>query len=335
MGFVGYKICTTINTTMTATIIDPECLATKFLEQWHNDEPYIVAHTSGSTGVPKAINLLKSDMRLSAQMTNRKFDITRNSTLFLPLSVDYIAGKMVVVRALEAGCTLIIEPASNHPIKQQPKAIDLISVVPSQVDSILSRPQCLAAIRNLLIGGAAIDNELENRVISSGINAYVSYGMTETCSHVALRRVGQSPIYQALPGIKFATDGDDRLAITSRQMSFSRLQTNDIVRLIDDEHFIWLGRYDNVINSGGIKVYPETIERKIAGIINGRYYITSQNDAKWGNVPILVIEGENDLARTERIREMLHESLSPAEMPKAIKYVNQIELTSNGKIKRH
>jgi O-succinylbenzoic acid--CoA ligase len=258
-------------------------LATKFLEQWHNDEPYIVAHTSGSTGVPKAINLLKSDMRLSAQMTNRKFDITRNSTLFLPLSVDYIAGKMVVVRALEAGCTLIIEPASNHPIKQQPKAIDLISVVPSQVDSILSRPQCLAAIRNLLIGGAAIDNELENRVISSGINAYVSYGMTETCSHVALRRVGQSPIYQALPGIKFATDGDDRLAITSRQMSFSRLQTNDIVRLIDDEHFIWLGRYDNVINSGGIKVYPETIERKIAGIINERYYITSQNDAKWGN----------------------------------------------------
>lgn len=259
--------------------------AVAFIYQWCDDKPYIEAHTSGSTGKPKCIRLLKSDMRVSAESTNRFFNISRDSRLYCPLSADYIAGKMMIVRALVACASLWMEPPSNDIKLTDCDAVDLIAVVPSQVPSLLAHAG-KKHIGNILVGGAQLSHKLAEEISAAKINAYVSYGMTETCSHVALRKVGdgEGEVYEGMSDISFAVDDRDCLVIKSDKRSFGELHTNDIVRLVDDRHFEWKGRYDNVINSGGIKVFPEEIEQLIREVIPAdiEFYVTRGEDDKWG-----------------------------------------------------
>jgi len=307
--------------------------ALKFLRQWEDDSLIIHAHTSGSTGIPKDIQLLKSDMKLSAEATCRFFNINSKSVLYLPLSPDYIAGKMMIVRAAVAGAKLIVETPSSTPRLSIPEntELDLAAIVPSQLPAVLESPQRLQ-IRNLIIGGAPLSEKMEARLLCSGIrNSFVTYGMTETCSHVALRHVGLDS-YEALPGFDFATDSRGCLIISSEDMSFNKITTNDLVALNSTKSFRWLGRFDNVINSGGIKVFPEQIEQRIAHYIPDRdFFIASRASEKWGDEVVLVIEGEKEIPGLE---ENLKETLKPAERPKEIFYQNQFERTSSGKIKR-
>lgn len=156
-----------------------------FLCEWDNSSPFIVAHTSGSTGTPKEIHLLKEDMRRSARATNSFFGIDSNSVLGIPLSMDYIAGKMMAVRAIEAHCRLLELPVSNR--IELPEDVDLLSVVPSQAAVLLNNEPSLKRAGCLLIGGAPLDISTEQRLFGAGVEAYVGYGMTETCSHVAFK----------------------------------------------------------------------------------------------------------------------------------------------------
>lgn len=310
--------------------------AIKFINQWHDDSPYIVAHTSGSTGRPKEIRLLKSDMVASALSTNEFFGINKNSIMLCPLSAEYIAGKMMIVRAIVSGAQLWMEMPSNTPIQRDYGRIDLIAVVPSQLNHILTENSRMCQVQNLLIGGAHLPSDSARQIIDAGVNAFVSYGMTETCSHVALRKIVNlsDEIYEAMPDISFSQDPRDCLIIHSDIRSFKELHTNDIVELIDERHFVWIGRVDNVINSGGIKVYPEEVEQQIQPLfpVGIEYYIAKSTDDKWGEVPVLVIS--NEVVEKDNLLNAVRNLVKlKAQRPARI-IVADIEHTSSGKIIR-
>lgn len=311
------------------SILTPE--ARDFIGQWLDDTPVIKAHTSGSTGTPKQILLSKSDMRASARATIRFFGLNERSTLLLPLSPDYIAGKMQIVRAIEAGCRLVAETPSSRPFADYEGACSLIPIVPSQLDGLLAAPFAREA-ENVIIGGAPLSPAQEERAISARINAYATYGMTETCSHVALRRVGEN-VYRGLPGFGFTTDPRGCLVIESSTLSFGRLVTNDMVKLTGDNEFEWLGRYDNVINSGGVKIHPEEIERVMIPLLpeGATAYVTSRSSDRWGEEAVIVTDShEVGGALLDRLKELL----PPHHVPHDIIHFESIPLTSSGKIIR-
>lgn len=308
--------------------------ARAFIDEWDSPLTYVVAHTSGSTGIPKELHLLKSDMRASARATIKFFDITAASHLYLPLSPSYIAGKMQIVRALEAGCSLTVEEPSNrlfHLASGCPRDIDLLPVVPSQIDSLLSMADT-SHIKTVIIGGAPLPARDEKRILERGLRAYATYGMTETCSHVALRRLGEKE-FTALPSFSFSTDKRGCLVISSKELSFGRLVTNDIVELSDSRHFRWQGRFDNVINSAGLKICPEEIEKQIAPLMppGTLFYITSRPSRRWGEEAVMVTDCRS---LPENLIDRIREATGPSKAPKAIIPVDRIELTASQKIIR-
>lgn len=304
--------------------------AEDFLRQWQSDSCYIEAHTSGSTGAPKRIMLAKNDMLKSAENTVRFFGLNSDSLLLLPLSVSYIAGKMMIVRAIVSGAELLTVKPSNNPMEGLTidQDISLMAIVPSQIEAVLPYAD---RIRRLIIGGAPMTPQQELAVTASGIEAYATYGMTETCSHVAMRRIGES-CFHALDGVTFSCDSRGCLVINASEFTYKSLVTNDIVELVDCRTFRWLGRYDNVINSGGIKIFPEIIEAEIAPLLcDRRFYITSRKSGKWGEEAVLMVEGEEIAGLAERIASVL----DPVRRPKAIVYQERFDMTSSGKIKRN
>lgn len=318
------------------SILSPEAL--EFIAEWRNSSPFVVAHTSGSTGTPKVIHLLKSDMIASARATNSFFGINRDSTLYLPLSTSYIAGKMQVVRAIEAGCRLLVEYPSNDPLSYDfTGEINLLPIVPSQIPGLL-KSKSLHKVRHLIIGGAPITPESESLVLEAGVESYATYGMTETCSHVALRKLG-TDLFRALPGFRFSLDERGCLVVGSETMSFRHLTTNDIVELIDKESFRWIGRYDNVINSGGVKIFPEEVERDIAPLFpkDSLFYVTSRPSEKWGEEAVVVTNSprfNGNLAAVEKLLSEMRSLLPPIKVPKDIIFDKEISLTTSKKIKR-
>lgn len=309
-------------------LINPTEDALSFIREWNDANDFIVAHTSGSTGVPKQIRLLKKDMLASANATVGFFDIRRNDTLLCPLSANYIAGKMMIVRAMAAGCRLIMEQPSNTPLKRNYGRIRLLPVVPSQLSGL--NQDLVSTVDNLLIGGAPLSPLQETEISRWDTAVYASYGMTETASHVALRRVGTEDCFTALEGITFSTDPDSCLKISAPAFSFGTLQTNDVVHLLSEKKFIWIGRRDNVVNSGGIKLHPEAIEKKIAGVVSSPFYLVGEPDPKWGQRLVMYVE--SDVSHTVEAR--LREILPHYEIPKEIRFVPQFKRTASGKIIR-
>lgn len=310
--------------------------AQTFLNEWRNSANFVSAHTSGSTGAPKLIKLLKRDMEVSAQATNSFFGITSSSHLLLPLSPDYIAGKMMIVRAEIAGCHLTVETPSNSPFKSDYGNIDLMAVVPSQCEALIENPIALHRIRHLIIGGAALSPSLEAALMHTPWKVYATYGMTETCSHVALRRLGESR-YTALPGITFSTDSRGCLVIHAPAYSFQQLITNDIVRLLNATEFEWLGRFDNVINSGGIKLYPEQLEQILLTHVDRPLLVRKTHHPRWGETPEVVVElSPSDSAESLEafINNICNEHLPKEARHAVIKTVAILPRTPNGKLRR-
>lgn len=314
----------------------------RFLREWFDESPYVVGHTSGSTGTPKEIRLSKADMRASAAMTNRFFAIRRHSLLLLCLPVSYIAGKMMVVRALEAGAELLAVGASSHPLRGLPDRvagrIDLAAMVPMQLEASLeSAPEreALRSIGHLIVGGAPIPVSLEERLRDFPVSCYATYGMTETVSHVALRRLNRDREYEALGDVSFEVDGRGCLVIEAPHLTERRFVTNDLVRLHGPRRFEWLGRVDHVINSGGLKFSPERLERKLDRCLPGRFLITSRPDATLGESIVLLLEGEGfDPATLCRLVHRIRPVLERFEMPRWIGVTPLFRETSSGKVVR-
>lgn len=304
----------------------------EFISMFNDGGATVPAHTSGTTGTPKAVRLLKSDMRLSARATNEFFGIDGGSVLAIPLSADYIAGKMMAVRALEAECRLLsITPGNDFELPEGVN-VSLLAIVPSQIDALERHPEWTSRVRNVLVGGAPPSEEALRRLCGMGYTVFVSYGMTETCSHVALARGDdRRRVFEAMPGISFGCDSRGCLTVNAPDRSFGSLQTNDVVDLIDDRHFRWLGRADNVINSGGIKIHPEQIEAAIAALLpHLDFYIGGEPDGKWGTRAVLYYEDGDPAAIAAAIEKAVPDRrLRPKALVK-----RHIRRTASGKIRR-
>lgn len=316
----------------------------EFEKDWKDDSDFVVCHTSGSTGNPKEIHLPKEFMRQSARRTNEFFQINSESRLHTCLDFQYIASKMMTVRADEAKCRLTSEKPSNQPLKEitSDENISILSVVPSQMIWILDNVRNLPEISNVLIGGSPIPPMLRKIIALSGINAWESYGMTETASHIALRKVTDDECkpFKTLDGITVEVNGDGCLVIN--MPGIDRLETNDLAEVVSSTEFRILGRADNCIISGGVKIIPEMLERMLGSFITFNYCISSVPDQKWGERLVLVVETEEATLSDEIIKKAVGVRLEQfkksmclgPKAPKEIFLIDHIPLNSNGKVDR-
>lgn len=306
-----------------------------FIKEWLNENPYIKVSTSGSTGSPKTIEVEKNQMLQSASATANFFDFQRGHSALLCLPMSYIAGKMMVVRALYSQLNLVCIEPSASPLAALPidQVIHFAPLTPMQLkDTTTTR-----AVRKILLGGGPVDIELEHQLQSLNADIYHGYGMTETLSHVALRRVNgpqKSEVYHALPQVKFQLDPRDCLVIEVPFLK-EKVVTNDIVELINEQKFIWKGRSDNVINSGGIKLFPEVIEKKISPHIQERFFIAGIPDTILGEKVCLFIESPPyEKEKLDSLNVHMKVGLKKHEFPKEIFFIPIFAETKSGKIQR-
>lgn len=309
-----------------------------FLKEWFSDSDFVIAQTSGSTGEPKPIELPKSVMIKSAERTIEYFGLKKGDRLLLSLSCQYIAGKMMVVRAIVGQMDLFTgDPSGDFDILKN-ETFEFGAMVPNQVFKLLQSPsgkKKLENIRNLLIGGSSIPANLETQVSQLESRIVSTYGMTETASHIAIRELSgkyRSDIYNCLPGIYVTTNENDCLQIHVPELA-GPLQTKDIAEVLSPKSFRILGRVDDVIISGGIKYWPETIEKKLETAISGRFVISSLPDEKLNERLVLVIQGKQ--TDIESINQTLKKLLTPFERPKAIFFLEKFPETTTGKLKRN
>lgn len=310
-----------------------------FILQWLSDDEVVFVNTSGSTGAAKTIPLSKELMRSSARLTATFFRIEEGARALLVLPSAYIAGKMVIVRALVNGWDLHwIEPTAN-PLCDITEEFDIASFTSMQVAEIMNEcPEKFALIKTALIGGGVTSDALEQKLKTSTNKLFATYGMTETITHVAVRPLNGEKAgnyFQALPGVRFSVDARDCLVVEAAHLGGNKIATNDIVQLTSPFTFRFLGRVDNVINSGGIKLFPEKIEEKIAQLLDRSFFLIRESDENLGDRMIMYIEGDvMDDSDFLRLRSAMKLLLNSHEMPRDIRFVNLFERTDTHKVKR-
>jgi O-succinylbenzoic acid--CoA ligase len=309
-----------------------------FLVEWWDDSPTLAVQTSGSTGTPKTIEVEKERMMQSAITTCNALALKKGDKALLCLPVKYIAGKMMVVRALVAGLDLCPVAPSGNPLASISDAafFDFAAMIPLQIINSLQNDNAkLGNINNGIIGGASIDPKLEAEIASLPNSWYSTYGMTETLSHIALRRLngtGKSEVYYPVPNVSVSLSDEETLVINAPSVCSEILVTKDIARIAPDGGFEILGRKDNVINSGGIKLQPEQIEQKLAQIVRRPLCITSLSDPKLGEKVVLLIESSK--IEPALLLQQIASRLELYERPKLLLFTNRLPLTPNGKIDR-
>ncbi len=302
-----------------------------FINEWNSSTEFIISKTSGSTGTPKEIRLPKPAMKMSAKMTGEFFGLREGMSALLCMPVNFIAGKMMIVRAMELNLKLyIVEPKSKIKLDFADK-IDFVPMTPMQVENSLEE---LSKIKILLIGGAPLSESLRNKLLELSVQSFESYGMTETITHIALKEISEQ-FFRILKGVSIQKDNRDCLVIQTPYFE-EEIITNDIVELQNKSEFKWLGRFDNVINSGGIKLFPEQIEKKLKPYISEEFIITSLPDNLLGEKLILVIEKDtSDFCYAELVEVQMPSSvLSKYETPKEIHFLQTFPRTESGKVKR-
>ena len=342
----------------------------EFIEEWNSPSPYVRVKTSGSTGKPKEMLVEKRRMLASARMTCDFLGLQPGDTALLCMSLDYIAGKMMVVRALERGLRLVSVEPSGHPLSSRPTPLAptpnpsrgeggfdtlspaktnqaplpsggdgggcFLAMVPMQVWNTLQVPEereRLWKVRHLLIGGGAINEQLAEALQDFPGNAWSSYGMTETLSHIALRRLNgpdRSEWYTPLPGVSVSLNEEGCLVIRAPHLCDETLFTHDLAEVQSsqpDSPFRILGRRDNVVCSGGIKIQMEAVEEKLRPHLSFPFMITKRPDPKFGEVVAMLIEG----ATIEHCRAICQRVLPKYEHPKFFLVVDRLPLTETGK----
>ncbi len=308
-----------------------------FLKKWFDNSDSILILTSGSTGEPKNIPMAKSTMRNSARMTNAYFNLDANKTAFLCLPAIYIAGKMMLVRALVGGFNLItVEPSAN-PFETINYPIDFTAITPYQLANSITSLQT-SSVSNIIVGGSPVQATLQKAAETIPATLFETYGMTETSSHIALRQINganKSDCFTALNGISLRLDERKCLVINAPFLVDQEIVTNDVVELINEKTFRWLGRADSVINSGGVKIHPEQVEKKLEGIISTPYFIASLPDQLLDNKVVLVIETETfTLQQKESLMAEIEKNLHKYEIPKQILFCSNFIYSQNNKLLR-
>ena len=300
----------------------------EFLNEWQNDSDTVWVHTSGSTGKPKPMQVEKRRMEASARITCDFLGLKEGDTALLCMSLDYIAGKMMVVRALTCGLRLISVEPKGCP--QWEGAIDFAAMVPMQVWNLVQQaPERLRQIRHLIIGGGAISDELADALKDMPNHIWSTYGMTETLSHIALRRLNgaeRSEWYTPFDGVEVSLNEEECLVIHAPAVHEGILVTNDIAELKDGKFRI-KGRKDNVVCSGGIKIQIEEVERMLSVHLKVPFLITKKADKKFGEQVVLLTESID----VSNVKEVCQQVLPRYWQPRMYLHVAKIPLTETGK----
>ena len=308
-----------------------------FLNEWFDASPIITVHTSGSTGVPKELVVRKDRMMQSARLTCEFLNLQAGDTALLCMNLRYIGAMMMVVRSLVAGLNLVVRPASGHPLSDVEVPLKFAAMVPLQVYNTLRVPAERKRLEHtdiLIIGGGAVDDSLEAELKTIPIAAYSTYGMTETLSHIALRRLNgeaASKCYYPFPSVELSLSAENTLIVKAPLICDDVLQTNDIACLCSDGGFTIAGRKDNVINSGGIKIQAEEMENRLQPFIPVPFAVTAVPDPRLGQALTLLIAGKPDIKELEN---KLQAVLETYYRPKHIFITELIPQTENGKIDR-
>jgi O-succinylbenzoic acid--CoA ligase len=297
-----------------------------FLLDWFDSKSYIEMQTSGSTGTPKLIRVDKQAMVNSALATGDFFELHAGNKALQCLPVKYVAGKMMLIRAIVLGLDLDYVAPSSHPMEGLEEKYDFVAMVPLQAQNSLKE---LRNVKKLIVGGARINSALEKELMKLPTQVFETYGMTETITHIAAKRVGDK-LFTVLPDVTISYDDRNCLVIHAPKIiAEETVVTNDLVELVNENQFKFLGRIDNVINSGGIKILPEQVEQKLDGKLDRRFFITSKEDSELGEKVVLVLEGE-----PFDVDPIVFDSLDKYEHPKELIFVTKFKETENGKVIR-
>ena len=305
-----------------------------FLTEWFDEKTTLKVHTSGSTGTPKELFVEKQRMLNSARATINFLGLKKGDTALLCMPLPYIAGKMVVVRALTAELNLLLVTPCGHPLHAISQIPTFAAMTPMQVFNSLEVPEereILMQIEHLIIGGGAIDSKMAEVLHTFPRNVWSTYGMTETLSHIALRRLSgtaASHWYTPFEGVTLSLSKENTLVIDAPNVCPEILQTNDIVTFNELGQFRILGRKDNTINTGGIKVQIEEVEAKLHDLLTFPFLITSAPDPKFGEHIVLLAEGNYP---PEEVLQKAFAHLPTYWRPKTTVIVDQLPLTGTGK----
>ena len=315
-----------------------------FFNEWHLPSPSILVNTSGSTGKAKTIVIEKKHMVASARATLDFLNLKPDDPVWLCMPARYIAGKMMIVRAIVGDLDLIISKPESTPQIPPDMTIGIAAMVPVQVYNLLNtldskKAQVEQSVQNLIIGGSSIHQNLEKKLTKiNKTKVWHTYGMTETLSHIALRQINAKPTetrFTPLPGVSLFTDSNNCLVIDYPKLNIYQLHTNDIVVLEPDGTFYVQGRSDYVININGIKLNPEEIEKKIEAVLPYNCCLTSRQDEASGELIILCIEGDYRLSSTIcSIWNTLMQVLKKHEIPSEIVFFQPFIRNQNGKLDR-
>ncbi len=330
-------------TNQKASSYEHSCL--QFCHRWLKGEYNFILQTSGTTGTPKKISATRDQLRASAKLTADYLGLQKEYNALICLDTNYVAGIMMLVRSLESGMNMYVtDPAANpfDKISSDTK-IDFAALVPYQIQAILkSKKKNRFNDGIFLIGGAPLSKKTIDELQSCSGIFYATYGMTETLSHIALQRLnGENPenYFKILSGISIQVDDRGCLIINAPHINSTSIVTNDLVEMIDHDKFIWLGRADNIINSGGVKIIPEKIEAVVELIFNelkleNRFFIAGLPHSELGQSVSLIIEGNLPEIQEKNIIELMKEKLSRYEVPKSIWYASTFLQTETGKINK-
>lgn len=302
-----------------------------FLEEWFSDSRTVKVQTSGSTGTPKVFEIEKKRMMHSAKMTCNFLGLQEGDTALLCLPIEYISGKMMMVRSIEKKLKLMVSEPSLKPLENLHSEIDFCAMTPLQVENSLDK---IHLIKNLIIGGAAVSESLKKRISGFTTRIYETYGMSETLSHIALKSMAprQEEYFMVFENVSISTDERGCLKIFAPDLNAEVLQTNDLVEIKNERQFKFLGRIDNVINSGGAKIFPEQLEALVKKEIPNEAVFLGIEDESLGQKLILVIEGIESEDIIKKVSGIQYEK--KFHQPKEIIFMDRIPRTPNGKVNR-
>lgn len=308
----------------------------EFLTEWNSPSDTLTVSTSGSTGVPKLICVEKRRMKASAQMTCSFLGLHNGDTTLLCMPLDYIAGKMVVVRSLVYNLKLISVKPSSHPLSTLTTPPIFAAMTPMQVYcsmKVKAEREILSNIKHLIIGGGAINKELEEQLRTFPYAVWSTYGMTETLSHIALRRINGNNAdtwYTPFENVNVSLGSDGCLVIDAPTVCKNILHTHDLAEIASDgRRFRIIGRKDNIINTGGIKISIENIEDALRPYIKTPFIITKRKDERLGEAVTILIEKGS--AHINTIRTICEHILPKYWRPQSYFITSKIPITETGK----
>ncbi|GGE44691.1 AMP-binding protein [Psychroflexus planctonicus] len=315
-----------------------EELIGNFLLDWFNDNyEQMKLRTSGSTGEVKELFVSREKMKNSAEATGKRFKLPAKTKALCCIPANYVAGRMMLIRAMVLGWHLdLVEPKANA-LKEVEKEYDFAALTPHQLSHSLDK---IHLIKKVIVGGAPISEGLLKKIQDIPTKVFETYGMTETVTHIATRRLNSStktklkPL-KALKNVSFTVNDQNCLIVTAPKITDEPVVTRDVVELVDDIRFYWKGRLDNVINSGGVKIHPEQVEKKLQLHIEKPFFITGISDESLGEKVVLFVESKDE-ADKSAIQNLVKEveTLDKFEIPKEIILVDEFEKTRTGKVNR-